>query len=87
MMHICSGLVGLKSENVKKTLVFKRFFLKGQAGLEHPEAAKCRARRGGFWWKSKQKLSKRRKMSLATGDGANDAYMFGFWWGVKSEDV
>ena len=77
MMHIRSGLVGLKSENVKKHWSSKGFFLTGQAGLEHPDAAMRRARRGGFWWKSNKKQAKRRKMSLATGDGTNDAYMFG----------
>ena len=33
MMHICSGLVGLKSENVKKPLVFQCFF-EGQGSHE-----------------------------------------------------
>ena len=33
MMHICSGLVGPKSENVEKPLVFVCFF-EGQSGGE-----------------------------------------------------
>ena len=33
MMHICSGLVGLKSGNVEKVLVFKPFF-EGSRGAD-----------------------------------------------------
>ena len=37
MMHACAVLVGLKSENVEKVLVFKAF-LKGQRVYEYPGA-------------------------------------------------
>ena len=35
LMRICAGLVGPKSENVEKPLVFNAF-LKGQGGPEYP---------------------------------------------------
>ena len=46
-MHIGAGLMGPKSENVEKVLVFKAF-LKGQDGPEDANAANDRARNSGF---------------------------------------
>ena len=57
MMHICMGLVGPKSENVEKPLVFV-CFLKGQRGDEHSIGANNPPRKSGFWWKNGQKTSK-----------------------------
>ena len=47
MTHIGTGLMGPKSENVKKLFVFKAF-LKGQDGPEGANAANNRARNSGF---------------------------------------
>ena len=47
MTHIGAGLMGPKSENVEKVLVFKAF-LKGQDGPEDANAANSRARNRGF---------------------------------------
>ena len=46
-MHIGAGLMGPKSENVEKALVFNAF-LKGQDGPEDANAANDRARNSGF---------------------------------------
>ena len=58
MMHMCSGLVGPKSGNVEKPLVFKSF-LKGQEGHGPPRKNNNRVGRSSFWSK---KLQKRMKM-------------------------
>ena len=47
MTHIGAGLMGPKSENVEKVLVFKAF-LKGQDGPEYANAANNGARNRGF---------------------------------------
>ena len=47
MTHIGAGLMGPKSENVEKVLVFKAF-LKGQDGPEYASAANNGARNSGF---------------------------------------
>ena len=48
MTHIGAGLMGPKSENVEKVLVFKAF-LKGQGRDEYPKCAKNVAGRSTFW--------------------------------------
>ena len=50
-MGICAGLVGPKSENVEKVLVFKAF-LKGSRGGERTPAERKDASRGIFEGKS-----------------------------------
>ena len=47
MMHICSGLVGPKSGNVEKVLVFKAF-LNGQRGDEYSREVLQLSERSGF---------------------------------------
>ena len=47
MTHIGAGLMGPKSENVEKVVVFKGF-LKGQDGPGDTSAANNRARNSGF---------------------------------------
>ena len=48
VMGICASLVGPKSENVEKVLVFKAF-LKGQKSPEGPNGAKKSPSRSTFW--------------------------------------
>ena len=48
VMGICASLVGPKSENVEKVLVFKAF-LKGQGSPEYPRCAKNPPSRSTFW--------------------------------------
>ena len=47
VMGTCGGLVGPKSENLEKVLVFKAF-LKGQDGPGYANAANSGARNSGF---------------------------------------
>ena len=47
LMCICSGLVGLKSENVETVLVLQHF-LKGQGSPEHSTKTNNEARRSGW---------------------------------------
>ena len=47
-MGICASLVGPKSENVEKVLVFKAF-LKGQKSPEGPRCARDFPSRSTFW--------------------------------------
>ena len=47
MTHIGAGLMGPKSENVEKVLVFKAF-LKGQDGPGYASVANSGARNSGF---------------------------------------
>ena len=48
VMGICASLVGPKSENVEKVLVFKAF-LKGQGSREDPRCAKSLPSKSTFW--------------------------------------
>ena len=48
VMGICASLVGPKTENVEKVLVFNAF-LKGQRSPEYPRCAKNPPSRSTFW--------------------------------------
>ena len=85
MMHICSGLVGPKSGNVEKVLVFKGFFEGSRTARrrqenEQPSEPEC------FFVEKRQKTSKKKKDEPLDMRWRYDAYMYGLG-GTKSENV
>ena len=84
MMHICSGLVGPKSENVEKSFVFKAF-LKGQGSKEHPRRTNKPSKRCSFFLKNLQKKSKKIPNELLDMRWQVWCVYVRAWWGPKAE--